>query len=67
VPAGVPPDPPTRWGVEVPLPASPHEVRELLAAKVGNLLEFVEDPEATQYFQSHALWPDSVTAPMEPL
>jgi hypothetical protein len=49
------------------LPASPHEVRELLAAKVGNLLEFVEDPEATQYFQSHALWPDSVTAPMEPL
>jgi Domain of unknown function (DUF4041)/Meiotically up-regulated gene 113 len=47
--------------------ATPHEVRELLAAKVGNLLEFVEDPEATQYFQSHALWPDSVTAPMEPL
>ena len=41
--------------------ATPHEVRELLAAKVGNLLEFVEDPEATQYFQSHALWPDSVT------
>ena len=46
--------------------ATPHEVRELLAVKVGNLLEFVEDPEATQYFQSHALWPDSVSAQMGP-
>jgi hypothetical protein len=47
--------------------ATPHEVRELLAAKVGNLLEFVEDPEATQYFQSHALWPDSLSTPMGPV
>jgi multidrug efflux pump subunit AcrA (membrane-fusion protein) len=46
--------------------ATPHEVRELLAAKVGNLLEFVEDPEATQYFQSHALWPDSLSTQMGP-
>ena len=47
--------------------ATPHEVRELLSVKVGNLLEFVEDPDATQYFQSHALWPDSVSAQMGPL
>lgn len=46
--------------------ATPHEVRELLAVKVGNLLEFVEDPEATQYFQSHALWPDLISAQTGP-
>jgi hypothetical protein len=38
--------------------ATPAEVRETLAAKVGNLLEFAEAPEATQYFQSHGRWPD---------
>ena len=38
--------------------ATPTEVREILAAKVGSLLEFSEAPEATQYFQSHATWPD---------
>jgi hypothetical protein len=38
--------------------ATPAEVRETLAAKVGNLLEFAEAPEATQYFQSHGGWPD---------
>ncbi|WP_238335056.1 DUF4041 domain-containing protein [Kribbella amoyensis] len=37
--------------------ATPAEVREILAAKVGSLLEFSEAPEATQYFQSHATWP----------
>jgi hypothetical protein len=37
--------------------ATPLEVREVLAEKVGNLLEFVETPEATQYYQSHGLWP----------
>ncbi|MFC0623637.1 DUF4041 domain-containing protein [Kribbella deserti] len=38
--------------------ATPAEVRETLAVKVGNLLEFAEAPEATQYFQSHGRWPD---------
>ncbi|TDO45471.1 T5orf172 domain-containing protein [Kribbella sp. VKM Ac-2527] len=37
--------------------ATPTEVRGILAAKVGSLLEFSEAPEATQYFQSHAGWP----------
>ncbi|MFB6722893.1 DUF4041 domain-containing protein [Kribbella sp. NPDC056345] len=38
--------------------ATPAEVRETLATKVGNLLEFAEVPEATQYFQSHGRWPN---------
>jgi hypothetical protein len=38
--------------------ATPAEVREILTAKVGNLLEFAEAPEATQYFQSQGRWPD---------
>jgi hypothetical protein len=42
--------------------ATPHEVREVLASKVGNLLEFNESPEASQYFQSHGLWPKAETA-----
>jgi len=29
----------------------------VLASKVGNLLEFVEEPEATQYHQSRGMWP----------
>lgn len=37
--------------------ATPHEVRDVLVRKVGNLLEFTEEPAATQYFQSHSLWP----------
>lgn len=37
--------------------ATPTEVRDVLATKVGNLLEFTEAPEATQYFQSHGSWP----------
>lgn len=36
--------------------ATPHEVRELLAEKLGNLLEFTEEPEATQYLQSRGAW-----------
>jgi hypothetical protein len=31
----------------------------VLAEKVGNLLEFVEEPEATQFHQSRGLWPVS--------
>lgn len=38
--------------------ASPAEVREVLAEKVGALLEFREDAEATEYLQSVGAWPD---------
>jgi hypothetical protein len=38
---------------------SPLEVRKLLAEKVGGLLEFTEEPEAIQYFQSVSSWPSS--------
>ena len=41
--------------------ATPTEVRDVLATKVGNLLEFTEAPEATQYFQSHGSWPPLTT------
>jgi hypothetical protein len=37
--------------------ATPQEVREVLGDKVGNLLEFTEDVEATQFRQSRSLWP----------
>jgi hypothetical protein len=36
--------------------ATPKQVREVLASKVGNLLEFVDEPDATQYNQSRSLW-----------
>ena len=36
--------------------ATPDQVRTVLADKVGNLLEFTEAPEATQYFQSKKYW-----------
>jgi len=38
--------------------ATPAEVRVVLAERVGNLLEFTEDPEATQYRQSKGYWPN---------
>ena len=37
--------------------ASPSEVRKVLAEKVGNLLEFVDSPESTEYLQSISYWP----------
>jgi hypothetical protein len=37
--------------------ATPVEVRNVLAEKVGGLLEFTEAPEALEYFQSRSLWP----------
>jgi len=37
--------------------ATPLEVRAILAEKVGNLLEFTETPESTQYLQSRKYWP----------
>lgn len=38
--------------------ATPEQVRLQLAERVGNLLEFTEVPEATQYNMSRSLWPD---------
>jgi hypothetical protein len=37
--------------------ATPAEVREILTQKVGGLLEFTEEPEAMEYFQSRGHWP----------
>lgn len=38
--------------------ATPAEVREVLLEKVGaTMLEFSEEPEAPEYFQSRGLWP----------
>ncbi|WP_433591322.1 DUF4041 domain-containing protein [Nocardia sp. CA-145437] len=39
--------------------ATPEEVRQVLAKKVGNLLDYNDSPEATQYFQSKGYWPAS--------
>ena len=38
--------------------ATPAEVRQQLQEKAGGLLEFVEEPEAPEYFQSKGAWPD---------
>lgn len=38
--------------------ATPAEVRDVLAVKVGNLLEFKEAAEATEYLQSLQSWAD---------
>ena len=38
--------------------ATPADVRTILLEQVGNLLEFAEHPEATQYLQSKKYWPD---------
>ena len=43
--------------------ASPSEVREVLGEKVGNLLEFSEDAEATEYLQSVRYWPEDEGPP----
>ena len=37
--------------------ATPTEVRDVLAQKVGGLLEFTDEPEAAEYFQSRGRWP----------
>ncbi len=34
--------------------ATPRQVREILLAQVGNVLEFIDEPEAAQYRQSQA-------------
>lgn len=38
--------------------ATPAEVRDVLLSKVGNLLEFHEEAEATEYLQSVSAWPE---------
>lgn len=40
--------------------ASPADVRLVLSEKLGNLLEFVEHAESTEYLQSVRYWPDHV-------
>jgi len=45
--------------------ATPAEVRAVLAEKVGNLLEFAEHPEATQYLQSKKYWPAATSLPTD--
>ena len=37
--------------------ATPAEVRDALSERVGSLLEFTEDAEATQYHHSVSSWP----------
>jgi hypothetical protein len=49
--------------------ATATEVREVLAAKVGALLEFTVEPESTQYLQSRGYWPrllNETDAPAQP-
>lgn len=43
--------------------ATAAEVREVLAEKIGNLLEFTEHTESTEYLQSVHYWPDTVKRP----
>ena len=45
--------------------ASPADVRDALTEKVGNLLEFTETAEATEYHQSLKYWP-SYAEPLGP-
>jgi hypothetical protein len=39
--------------------AAPEEVREVLAEKVGSLLEYNDHADSTEYLQSLQYWPDS--------
>ena len=43
--------------------ASPAEVRTVLSEKLGNLLEFAEHVESTQYLQSVRYWPEHIQPP----
>lgn len=43
--------------------ASPADVRTVLSEKLGNLLEFAEHVESTEYLQSVRYWPDHVQPP----
>jgi hypothetical protein len=39
--------------------ATPKEVREVLMQKIGGLLEFNNEPEAPEYYQSRGRWPST--------
>lgn len=39
--------------------ATPPEVRDVLMSKIGNILEFNENAEATDYYQSLHYWPEA--------
>ena len=43
--------------------ASPAEVRSVLSEKLGNLLEFAEHAESTEYLQSVRYWPVHIQPP----
>jgi hypothetical protein len=43
--------------------ASPADVRTVLLEKLGNLLEFAEHVESTEYLQSVRYWPDHIQPP----
>ena len=43
--------------------ASPADVRAVLSEKLGNLLEFAEHVESTEYLQSIRYWPDQIQLP----
>jgi hypothetical protein len=43
--------------------ASPAQVRSVLIEKVGNLLEFAEHCESTEYHQSVHYWPEEFRRP----
>ena len=42
--------------------ATPVQVRDVLTAKLGELLEFTENPESSQYLQSRKYWPETSAA-----
>lgn len=42
---------------------TPAEVREVLLERVGNILEFVEYADATEYRQSRGAWPEAARSP----
>lgn len=46
--------------------ATPAEVRAVLREQLGNLLEFAEHPESTQYLQSKKYWPAHVPSTSGP-
>ncbi len=42
--------------------ATPAEVRDVLLEKTGGLLQFTDEPEAPEYFQSLGRWPNQASA-----
>ena len=46
--------------------ANPADVRDVLIAKLGNLLEFAEQVESTEYLQSVRYWPSNASPPGTP-